>query len=216
MSAPDHPSTVVFDLGGVLVDWDPRYLYRQLLPADEVEPFLDEIGFREWNHAQDAGGSWDDAVDALAARHPDRRELIAAYRDRFTETMAGPIDGTVALVEELHDRGTRLIAMTNWSSETFPHARRAFDFLERFEGVVVSGQEGVVKPDEAIFRVLLDRYDLDPRSAVFVDDVPANVEAARALGFTGLVFRSPDELRDDLADLGLVSRRPPRSGAGSG
>jgi 2-haloacid dehalogenase len=215
MPAPDRPSTVVFDLGGVLIDWDPRYLYRQLLPDDEIEPFLDEIGFREWNHAQDAGGSWDDAVDALAARHPHRRDLIAAYRDRFAETMAGPIDGTVALLEELHDRGTRLIALTNWSSETFPHAQRAFGFLELFEGIVVSGEERVVKPDEAIFRALIDRYDVDPHRGVFVDDLPDNVAAARTLGFTGLLFRRPDELRRDLADLGLVSRKP-ATGAGSG
>ena len=161
-------TAVVFDLGGVLIDWDPRYLYRKLMAEEEIEAFLGEIGFREWNHAQDAGGSWDAAVEELADRHPHRRDLIAAYPDRFAETLGGPIEGSVELLDELHRTGTtRLLALTNWSSSTFPHALATFDFLDRFEGIVVSGVEGVAKPDPALFRILLDRHGLVPDETLF-------------------------------------------------
>jgi 2-haloacid dehalogenase len=206
---PFKITTVVFDLGGVLVDWDPRYLYRKLMPADEVDPFLAEIGFQEWNRGQDAGGPWSDAVEALAAAHPHRRDLIAAFPDRFPETLRGPIEGTVAVLDDLHRAGTRLVALTNWSSETFPHARAIFEFLDRFEGIVVSGDEGVAKPDVALFRILLDRYALAAEQTVFVDDSPTNVEAAQRLGMVGLLFTDPDQLRVDLSRLGLLD------GAGS-
>ena len=204
------PTTVVFDLGGVLIDWDPRHLYRRLLPEDEVDPFLDEIGFAAWNHAQDAGGSWDEAVDRLAARFPHHRDLISAYPARFPETMTGPVPGTVELLRELHARGTRLLALTNWSAETYPHAVATFDFLSLFEDVVVSGVEGVAKPDPAVFALLVQRFDLDPAATVFVDDSPGNVDAAAAAGLQAVLFTGADDLRRDLSRLGLLP------GAGSG
>jgi 2-haloacid dehalogenase len=205
------PTTVVFDLGGVLIDWDPRHLYRQLMPDDEIAPFLDEIGFHAWNHSQDAGRGWDEAVEDLVARHPDRRELIIAYAERYDEAVVGELTGTVALLDELADRGTRLLALTNWSAETFPAARARFGFLARFEGIVVSGDERVAKPDAELFRRLIDRYALDPVDTVFIDDSPANIDTARRLGLTGLVFTGAAPLRADLADLGLVSRSGPRA-----
>jgi haloacid dehalogenase superfamily, subfamily IA, variant 3 with third motif having DD or ED/haloacid dehalogenase superfamily, subfamily IA, variant 1 with third motif having Dx(3-4)D or Dx(3-4)E len=207
--APPRITAVVFDLGGVLIDWDPRYLYRKLMAEDEVEAFLSEIGFREWNHAQDAGGSWDEAVESLAARHPHRRDLIAAYPSRFAETLGGPIDESVALLDELRRRGMRVIGLTNWSNGTFPHARSTFGFLDDFEGIVVSGEEGVAKPDPTLFRILLDRYGLVPQETVFIDDAPANVAAAKALGLVALRFTDPARLRADLSRLGLLD------GAGS-
>jgi 2-haloacid dehalogenase len=203
-------TTVVFDLGGVLIDWDPRYLYRKLMAEDEVEPFLAEIGFFAWNHAQDAGGPWSDAVEALATEHPHRRDLIAAFPDRFPETLGGAIEGTVALLDELRRAGTRLLALTNWSSETFPVARDTFGFLEHFEGIVVSGEEGVGKPDPALFQILLERYALVPHQTVFIDDSAANVSAAAELGLVALRFSDPGRLRADLSRLGLLD------GAGSG
>jgi len=203
-------TTVVFDLGGVLIDWDPRYLYRKLMAEDEVEPFLAEIGFFAWNHAQDAGGPWSDAVEALATEHPHRRDLIAAFPDRFPETLGGAIEGTVALLEELRRAGTRLLALTNWSSETFPVALDTFGFLEHFEGIVVSGEEGVGKPDPALFQILLERYALVPHQTVFIDDSAANVSAAAELGLVALRFSDPGRLRADLSRLGLLD------GAGSG
>jgi 2-haloacid dehalogenase len=195
---------VVFDLGGVLIDWDPRYLYRKLMAEDVIEPFLAEVGFFAWNHAQDAGGSWRDAVEALATKHPHRRELIAAFPDRFRETLGGPIDEAVALLDELHRAGTtRLLALTNWSSETFPVARATFGFLDLFEGIVVSGDEGVAKPDAVLFRTLIDRYALVPRETVFIDDSAANVEAAAQIGLVAVRFTDPEQLRADLSRLGL-------------
>jgi 2-haloacid dehalogenase len=211
--SPTVPTTVVFDLGGVLVDWDPRHLYRQLMPEAEVEPFLDEVGFHVWNRAQDAGRGWAEAVEELAARHPHRRELIAAYPQRYDDAIVGEHAGTVALLDELAAGGIRLLALTNWSAETFPAARRRFAFLERFDGIVVSGEELLTKPDPALFHRLFERYQVDPREAAFVDDSPANVEAARGLGMTGLLFTDADRLRADLAALGLVSPVSP-SGAG--
>ena len=203
------PNAVVFDLGGVLIRWDPRHLYRQLMPEHEIDAFLDEVGFHAWNHKQDAGASWGPAVEEHAALFPHRRDLLAAYPARFPESLAGPVEGTVAILEELHAAGTRLVALTNWSAELFPHAEAAFDFLALFEGIVVSGREGVAKPDPAVFDLLLSRYDLDPARTVFVDDSPANVAAAAAAGLRALAFTSPDRLRADPSRLGLLD------GAGS-
>lgn len=203
--------TVVFDLGGVLIDWDPRHLYRRMLGTDEaVEEFLDEIGFAAWNHAQDAGAEpWADAVAGLAERFPHRRDLIAAYPARFGETLAGPIEGSVAVLRDLHDLGVPLLALTNWSAETFPVARERFDFLDLFAGIVVSGDEGVAKPDLGLFSLLLERYDLEAPSTVLVDDREANVTAARAAGLRGLLFTDPGRLRRDLSRLGLLDGAGP-------
>ncbi len=197
--------TVVFDFGGVLIDWDPRHLYRRLLPEGEVEDFLTEIGFGEWNLVQDSTSrSWADAVAELSARHPDRRELIEAYPARFTETMAGPIEGTVTVLRELHARGTRLLGLTNWSGETFHYAHELFDFLDVFDGIVVSGEEELAKPDPRIFHVIRDRYGLVPDETLFIDDSPTNVEAAEKEGLLALLFTDPDQLRRDLVSLSLL------------
>lgn len=203
MTGAPTPTTVVFDLGGVLIRWDPRLLYRRLMPPEEVEDFLAEIDFAGWNHAQDAGGSFADGVARLSALHPHRHELIAAYPARFPESLDGPITGTVEILRELHAGGVRLFALTNWSAETFPHAVEMFDFLELFEAVLVSGCEGVAKPDPAVFRLLIDRHHLDPARTVFVDDSPVNVAAASASGLVAVRFADPDTLRRHLAARGL-------------
>lgn len=211
MSPARPATTVVFDLGGVLIDWDPRYLYRTLLDSDEeVETFLHEIDFAGWNHAMDAGeGSWADSVAALTERFPHRSDLIAAYPARFAETLAGPIDGAVAVLRELHARDVPLLALTNWSAETFPVARDRFGFLDLFSGILVSGEEGVAKPDPAVFALLVERFALEPASTVLVDDRPVNVEAARAAGLRGLFFTDPAALRRDLSLLGLLDGAAP-------
>jgi 2-haloacid dehalogenase len=210
-------NTVLFDLGGVLIDWDPRYLYRLLMPADEVEAFLDEIDFAAWNHGQDAGGSWADAVATHVARHPHRRDLIEAYPKRFVDTLGGPIAGTVTILEELHAAGVPLLAVTNWSAETFRIARREFAFLDLFDGIVVSGEERVTKPDPRIFQILIDRYRLEAAHTVFIDDAAANVAAARAAGLVAVHFESPGRLREQLVELGILppTAAPvsPRSGS---
>ena len=201
--------TVVFDLGGVLIDWDPRHLYRLLMPEDEVDAFLDEIGFAAWNHAQDAGRSWADAVVAHAALHPHRRELIEAYPKRFVDTLGGAITGTVAILEELHAAGIRLLALSNWSAETFQLARRTYAFLDLFDGIVVSGEEQVTKPDPRIFAILLERHQLAAANTVFIDDAPANIAAARTAGLVTIHYESPGRLREQLVRVGLLPLTSP-------
>ncbi|WP_434026079.1 HAD family hydrolase [[Pseudomonas] boreopolis] len=211
MSAPPTPrpsiDTVVFDLGGVLIDWDPRHLYRQLFDDhDAMERFLADICSPQWNLQQDAGRPWREAVAELSARHPAHAALIAAYHARWPEMLAGEIPGSVAILHELRERGLRLYALTNWSHETFPVARERFPFLRWFEGILVSGEERLIKPDPAIFRLLLSRYGIAPQRAVFIDDAPHNVAGAAAEGLHAVRFRDAAQLRRDLAALGLPLR----------
>ena len=199
------PSTVIFDIGGVLIDWDPRYLYRKLLPTDDdVERFLAEVCTPEWNARQDAGRTWDDAVAELTVRYPVHAELIAAFDERWSETIGGEIPDTVEVLRRLRDQGARLLALTNWSAEKFELTFPRFEWLSWFEGIVVSGRERLVKPDPKLFRILLDRYDVDPADAVYIDDVRRNVVAAADLGLTALHFTGAERLSVDLGHLGVL------------
>lgn len=205
MSEPGAPSTVIFDVGGVLVDWDPRHLYRTLLPTEaEVERFLSEVCTAEWNLAQDAGRPWAEAVAQLTGRFPEHAELIAAFDQRWPEMVAGEIPGTVEILASLRDAGVRLYALTNFSADKFTLTYHRFEWFSWFDGIVVSGRERVVKPDPRLYRILLDRYDVDPAAAVYIDDVAANVVAAAGLGLTALHFTGPERLAADLAALGLA------------
>ena len=197
---------VVFDLGGVLLEWDPRHLYRKLFPGDEaaMEAFLGEVCTVEWNERQDAGRTFAEAVAELMPKHEDKRHLIEAFGRRFDEMIPGALDGTVEIARELKGRGVPLYALTNWSSETFPSQRVRFPFLDWFDGIVVSGDEGVIKPDLRIFRILLDRYGVAADESVFIDDNPKNAQAASALGIHGIHFQSPAQLRGELAALRLL------------
>jgi 2-haloacid dehalogenase len=203
---PAQRSVAIFDLGGVLLDWNPRYLYRKLFNGDEVamEQFLATVCTTEWNECQDAGRTFADGTRALLPQHADKVELIEAYGKRFGELIAGPIDGTVDVLAELKQRGGPVYAITNWSAETFPPQRQRFPFLSWFHGIVVSGFEGVIKPDPRIFRILCERYAVVPESAVFIDDVAANAAAASALGIHGIHFRSADQLRRELVAVGML------------
>lgn len=198
------PSVVVFDLGGVLLDWDPRHLYRQLFDdPDDMEAFLEEVAFAEWNTRQDAGRPWREAVEELATAFPERRPLIEAFHARWPETVAGDVPGTVAVLDELRRAGVRLLALSNWSAETFAATADRFEFLGWFEGIVISGEVGAIKPDRRMFDVLVERYGVSPADAVFIDDSPANVEAARRLGFHAIHFTGAADLRTALVQLGL-------------
>lgn len=194
--------TIVFDLGGVLIDWNPRYLYRKLMKSEaEVERFLTEVCTQAWNHEQDAGRSLAEATAWLVAQQPAWEAEIRAYYDRWEEMLGGPIHGTVELLESLRDGGRyRLYALTNWSAETFPTARRHYDFLNIFAGIVVSGEEKVAKPEARIYQILLDRYAIDPARAIYIDDSLANVQAAQQLGMEGIHFYAPMQLREALAE----------------
>jgi 2-haloacid dehalogenase len=200
--------TVVFDLGGVFIDWDPRHLYRQLLDDEaEMERFLETVCTTEWDAQLDAGRPFADGVAELVARHPDQEWLIRAYADRWEDMLAGEIPGTVEVLDELDGTGVRLFALTNWSSETFPIARRRFPFLERFVAVVVSGDEGIVKPDPRLFRVLVERHAVEPARSLFVDDARQNTEAAAMLGFSAERFTDAGNLRQRLVRERLLPRR---------
>jgi len=198
---------VVFDLGGVLIDWNPRHLYRRLFDGDVagMEWFLAEICTPAWNAEQDSGRSWHDAVETLARLHPEYRELIVAYDERWPEMLGGPIDGTVEILAELRRAGLRLAALSNWSAEKFPIARERYDFLDWFEAVVISGEAGVSKPDPRIYRHLLARTGFGPATTLFIDDVAANVAVAAELGMVARPFTDPDSLRADLQGLGLLT-----------
>jgi 2-haloacid dehalogenase len=204
---------VVFDLGGVLIDWDPRHLYRKLL-ADEaaVEEFLATVCTPEWNAELDRGRPFAEGVAELVERHPEHAAAIAAYHERWPEMVAGDIPGTVEVLAELRAAGVPLYALTNWSAETFAITRGRFEFLEWFDGLLVSGEERVTKPDPAIFQLLLDRFGLDPTATVFVDDSEANVAAARRLGFDAIRFTGHEELRRELVARRLLPRSAPTGG----
>ncbi len=196
---------VVFDLGGVLIDWNPRYLYAKLFPGDEaaMENFLSQVVTPQWNERQDAGRSFAEGVAELQGRHPRHAGLIEAYMTRWEEMLGGEFVDSVAVLEGLRRRRVPLYGLTNWSREKFPIARQRFDFLDWFEGIVVSGEEGVAKPDPGIFRILLDRYALDARNLLFIDDSPVNVEVAEGLGFHTHLFKSARGLQRAITDHGL-------------
>lgn len=200
---------VVFDLGGVLIDWNPRHLYRKLFAGDEaaMEDFLATVCTPAWNRCQDAGRSFADGARLLKAQYPDKAELIDAYHARFDEMLSGPIAGSVDILAELRDRGTPLYGLTNWSTETYAPARDRFAFLSWFRGILVSGEVKVIKPDPRIFELLVERFAIDLHDAIYIDDVEANVAAARPFGIHAIHFTTPAELRGELIKLGLL---PPR------
>jgi 2-haloacid dehalogenase len=202
---PDAPTTVVFDLGGVLIDWNPRYLYRQLFDdPDEMESFLADVTTADWNAHQDAGRPWAEGVDLLVAEHPERREQIEAFRSRWPEMLAGELAGSVDVLAELRLTDVRLVALSNWSAEMFPIARERFGFLAWFEGIVISGEVGVNKPDRRIFDHLVEQFDIEPERTVFIDDSPVNIDAARGLGFRVIQFTDAVALRLELVGLGFL------------
>ena len=203
---PDVPSptTVVFDLGGVLIDWDPRYAYRQMGGTDaEIEHFLEHVATSDWNRQFDAGRPFADGIAERKRDFPEHAEWLEAWWEKWPDMLGGAIEGTVAILRELREAGVPLYALTNWSAETFPIAQERFDFLGWFRGIVVSGEVEKAKPDEDIFHHLADDFGIVPADAVFIDDSVPNVETARRLGYHAIAFTSPDALRQRLAALGL-------------
>jgi 2-haloacid dehalogenase len=197
---------VVFDLGGVLIDWNPRYLYRQLFEDEAaMELFLAEVCHSAWNEEQDRGRTFADAVEEAAALYPEQRALIEAYHQRWDEMLAGPIEGTVAILADLKEAGHELHALTNWSAEKFPIARERYAFLTWFETVLVSGEHGLIKPDARIFELLLERIGREASACIYIDDSAKNIAAAEALGFESIHFQGPEELRGELIGLGLLN-----------
>ena len=199
-------NTVVFDLGGVLVDWDPRYLLRKVMPGREaeMETILAEVLNHDWNLARDHGDSWSEAMADLVVRHPQWADVFRAYDERWAETLAGSHEDTVAVLRELHEAGVPLYALSNWSAEKFPHAEELYEWLHWFDGVVVSGRVKLAKPDPAIFRFLMETYGLAVEDILFVDDHEPNIVAAGALGIATHHFRGAGALREELVARGLL------------
>jgi len=192
--------TIIFDLGGVLIDWNPRYLYRQIFEdEEEMEWFLSEVCNSDWNVQQDGGRTFEDGIAQLAPDYPKYKNQISAYYERWSEMLGGPITETVQLLEELKkDNNHRLIALTNWSSQTFPIAQQRYEFLKWFEKILVSGEEKMKKPDHEIYRLLIDRYNIVPENAVFIDDSLPNVEGAKGAGLQAIHYTNTDRLREEL------------------
>jgi 2-haloacid dehalogenase len=196
---------VLFDLGRVLLDWDPRYYYRPLFADEEtLEDFVQRVIAHEWYLEMDAGKPSAQAIAERSRAFPEYAGLIARWKEGWPVMMRGAISGSVDILEELRRRGVRLYALTNFSRETWPLAKARFEFLSWFEDAIVSGEHGIVKPDPRIFELAISRCRLDPAKTAFIDDVPANVQAARACGLCALHFTSPEKLRKDLSTLGIL------------
>lgn len=200
-------SVVVFDLGGVLIDWNPRHLYRKLFQHEpEMEDFLANICTTQWNLQQDAGRSFREACTALKLEHPDQADMIDAWFGRFDEMMAGPIAGSVDILAELREREVPIYALSNWSAETFPFAQRRFEFLQWFRAILLSAEVRLLKPDPRIFQYFCENFALKPEQIIYIDDLEHNVEAARTIGMHAIRFSDPASLRQELVQLGFLAQ----------
>jgi len=197
---------IVFDLGGVLIDWNPRYLYRNFFVNKEVEmeDFLQKMFTEEWTKREDTGRPLLETIEIFCQQYPEKTDLVKAYHERWYDTLGGEIVGTVAILKQLKQKDLGLYALTNWSNETFPYAKKRFAFLNDFADIVVSGEEKVIKPDPKIYEILLQRNKLQAHESVFIDDRLVNVKAAEALGMIGLHFTSSENLQEALLELGVL------------
>lgn len=197
---------MVFDLGGVLIDWDPRHLYRDLFDdEDTMEWFLAEVCNDAWNLEQDAGRPFAVGVADAVRRHPAWRSMIEAYFERWDAMIGGAHEETVEVLADLGERGVEVHALTNWSAETFPLARRRFGFLDWFATVLVSGEEKLVKPDLRIFYLMGRRIGRRPQDCISIDDSLPNVVAAAKVGFDAIHYRDGPALRQALVERGLLT-----------
>lgn len=195
---------IVFDFGGVLVDWNPRYLYRQFFD-DEIamENFFDEIGFAEWNSEQDKGRPFAQAVSEHSAKFPQHAEMIRAYDERWTESVGGEISETVDILRALKRAGYPLYGLSNWSAEKFALVRAEYKFFDLFDAIVLSGEAKIAKPDTRIFELLLKKIGCPAEDCLFIDDSETNIAAARALNFQTIRFESAEELARELRARGI-------------
>ncbi len=197
--------TIIFDLGGVLIDWNPRYLFRHFFVSHEaMEHFLGEVCTTDWNEMQDAGRSFSEATDILTNEFPEYKNEILMYYQRWKEMLGGPIHDTVQILTTLKDsQQYKIYALTNWSDESFPLAYEMFEFLPWFDGILVSGAEKMKKPDHQIFELLLERYGINRETSIFIDDNKNNINAASNLGIQSLHFKSPAQCRSELLSFNI-------------
>jgi 2-haloacid dehalogenase len=200
-----HPA-IIFDLGGVLMDWDPYYLYSKILGADRqaVDHFLKTVDFSGWNRENDRGRSFAEGTALLIARFPEYADLIRAYDERYLESLSGPIQPVVEILHRMKNAGNRLYVLSNWPAEKFALVRPAYAFFEWFDDLVISGEVGLIKPDHAIFQLMLDRISRPAGECLFIDDHEGNIRAARDLGFQTIHFQSPLQLEAELTRLGIL------------
>ena len=199
--------TLIFDYGGVLVDWNPHYMLDKYFGSvEKAEWFIQNICTSEWNNETDAGKPYDQAVAELSARYPEWKEAIEAYRDHWIDMMNGEVPGMYDLLKELKDNGYRILGLTNFSSETFSQIRYTYRIFSLIDGMVVSAEEFLIKPDPELYRVLIRRFGLDVRECIFIDDKLPNVLAAEALGIKGIQFKGPEALRKSLNAEGITVR----------
>lgn len=206
-SRPQQRRIVVFDLGGVLIDWNPRYLFRKLAPnnPERVEYFLEHICNLDWNEQQDGGRTFAEAIAETSARHPDWADWINAYWNRWPEMLGSDFSEMVKMFAALKKSKTPCYALTNWSAETFPMGQAKFEFLSWFDGIIVSGAENLKKPDPEIYRLLCRRFGFSPQEAVYIDDMPRNVDAAYALGFEAIHHQTPEKTIARIRSLGFTT-----------
>jgi 2-haloacid dehalogenase len=199
-------NTIIFDLGAVLIDWNPDYMYRSIF-ADEqqMRDFLSTVTTSDWNEEQDAGRSLREGTEWLVAQHPHHEENIRAFYDRWIEMLGDAFEGTVEIFKELKDSGKyRIYALTNWSAETFPMAQEKFEFLGWFDGIVVSGAEKMRKPAPEFYQILLDRYNVNPQESLFIDDNYRNILAAEKMGINCIHFTTSEKLREELLEKSIL------------
>jgi 2-haloacid dehalogenase len=200
-----NTSTIIFDLGGVLLEWNPRYLYRKLFDDEAaMEAFLATVCTPDWNVRQDAGRPFAEAVAELVERHPEQETMIRAYHERWEEMVPYAIEGSVEILADVRAAGYRVAALSNWSAETYPLMRQRFDFLGWFDRIVLSGDERYIKPDPQIYQILLDRLAQPAHECLFIDDSEKNVVAAREMGIRAIHFHSPEVLRVQLQEMGIT------------
>ena len=202
-----HIHTIVFDLGGVLVDWNPYYVYRKIFSDEaDIRSFFENVCTSDWNEEQDAGRSLREGTELLVNRFPEYEPQIRAYYDRWEEMLGGPIAGTVEILKELKQKPhLKTYALTNWSAETFPIALGRYDFLHWFNGRVVSGEEKTRKPFPTIYQTLIDRFSIQPENALYLDDNVRNLHPAKELGFSVHHFTTPEAFRKELLELGVLT-----------
>ena len=202
-------TTIIWDLGGVLIDWNPSYLFEKLIKDESQRKFfLENICTPDWNEEQDGGRTIKEATETLSAEHPEWKEMIEAYYGRWTEMLGGAIKETVDVFEDLKNSDSfKFYALTNWSAELFPIALERYHFLHWFDGRVVSGEEKMRKPFPQFYQLLLDRFNLQPEECLFIDDNLRNVKAAVTAGIPSIQFTSASKLRKDLEERGLLKAK---------
>ncbi len=197
---------IIFDFGGVLVDWNPRHLYLKVFEGDvqKTEEFLNEVKFYSWNLRADHGESFESIFSDIKKTKPELEKLARVFLDRFIESIKGPIQGSVDVLERLHLSKIPLYGLTNWSSETFPKAKAHFKFFSIFKDILVSGDEKLLKPDPKFYQLAQKKFNLNPSETLFIDDKKENVVAAENEGFKGHHFLNPEGLEADLKSCGLL------------